>query len=139
VSLLGGVCVIGELKEACWAALVVWLVPQRRVDMSPVVVMLVLQHRGYVCVAGGGCASVAVPCRCVGAVCISWRVCRKCGWLSGQTYILIPIPTCTYQTPTVLRQPLFPPFHVKINSLIVTGCTARYFLEGMMSVFWKYS
>jgi hypothetical protein len=49
-------------------------------------------------VAGGGRASVVALCicvcrqgwlcRCCGAVCVSWCVCHKCGWLSGQTYTL---------------------------------------------------
>jgi hypothetical protein len=51
-------------------------------------------------VAGGGCAGVVAPSRCVGecrrcvyvaggvagGVCVSCVLCRKCGWLSGQTY-----------------------------------------------------
>jgi hypothetical protein len=35
------------------------------VGMSPVVAVPVLRRRGYVYVAGGGCASVAAPGRCV--------------------------------------------------------------------------
>jgi hypothetical protein len=46
------------------------------VGMSPVVAVPVLRRRGYVCVAGGGCASVAAPGRCVGE-------CRRCVWVAG--------------------------------------------------------
>jgi hypothetical protein len=69
------------------------------VGMSPVVAVPVLWRRGYVYVTGGGCASVAAPSRCVAnvagvcvspvvspVVCVSCVLCRKCGWLSGQTY-----------------------------------------------------
>jgi hypothetical protein len=41
------------------------------VGMSPVVAVPVLRCCGYVYVAGGGCASVAAPGRCVGE-------CRRC-------------------------------------------------------------
>jgi hypothetical protein len=46
------------------------------VGMSPVVAVPVLRRRGYVYVAGGGCASVAVPSRCVGE-------CRRCVCVAG--------------------------------------------------------
>jgi hypothetical protein len=75
--LLDGVCVIGELREVCWAAPVVWLVSRRHVGMSLVVAVLVLRAMG-VYVAGGGCASVAAPSRCVGECrrwCRWWCVC----------------------------------------------------------------
>jgi hypothetical protein len=48
------------------------------VGMSPVVAVPVLRCRGYVYVAGGGCASVAAPGRCVGECRRCVCVCRRC-------------------------------------------------------------
>jgi hypothetical protein len=62
--------------------------------MSPVVAVPVLRRRGYVYVAGGGCASVVALSRCVGK-------CRKCGWLSGQTYIYAAPHKCEFHKDTV--------------------------------------
>jgi hypothetical protein len=85
VLLLDGVCVIGELREACWAAPVVWLVPRRHVGMSPVVAVPVLRCRvGVSANVTGVCMSLVVS----PVVCVLCVLCCKCGWLSGQTYTL---------------------------------------------------
>jgi hypothetical protein len=42
------------------------------VGMSPVVAVPVLRRRGYVCVVGGGCASVAALVSCTGGTPLMW-------------------------------------------------------------------
>jgi hypothetical protein len=42
------------------------------VGMSPVVAVPVLRRRGYVCVAGGGCAGVAALVSCTGWTPLMW-------------------------------------------------------------------
>jgi hypothetical protein len=55
------------------------------VCMLPVVAVLVLWRRGYVCVAGGGCAGVAAPVSCTGGTPLMWGMKSKHNFLGWGT------------------------------------------------------